>query len=63
MKMMDKINNIQKIFALLLILNLFLWDVYNYLPNLNDSEEWKIYIGVNITLFIGIIFFKSKDET
>ena len=58
---MDKINNIQKILILLLILNLFLWDVYDSLPVLNTSEEWKIYIGVNITLFIGIIFFKSKD--
>ena len=61
MKIIDKINNIQKFLILLLILNLFLWDIYDKISGLNNSEEWMLYIGVNITLFIGIILFKSKD--
>ena len=60
LKKIDKINNFQKILILLLILNLFFWNFYDDIPSLNDREELITYMGVNITLFIGIILFKSN---
>jgi len=63
---MNKLNNYQKIFLLLGLINLFLKDIYALIDNrrkmkLSDDEQ-LIWLGVTAVLFFAVYLFKSSNN-